>query len=967
MRKHVIRAFSVGIALTFVTTSVSVVIGAPEGLRTARQARGGPLPLETPHLSAILGPMPQLDPITRFIAPIDPWEHAALGWDVEALDEDGVPLCTTNHPPATACDPEGPRPFLHAGVDVQPAADRVVHASAQGRVVIAAPTSAPVTGRGPGEGGGIVVLEHDIDGDPSTLDDRVLTVYGHVDPQVATGAIVAQGDPIALTSTVGGSHLHFAVRQAPFDPADIDVYRTILPPEGTSQCVGCYSRPLMVPAFPDRWEDPDGLLRTPSSWLAIYGRGEDAANDVIETDDGYLAFGYTWNAPDAPGRSMAVRRLDREGNIVSQRAYYVTSLDTIRRVERAPDGGVIALARGFSVTRPGKQVPMLLKFDAAGVLQWQRQYEGTTITTNSAVELWWEDIAVTADGGYVVTGTSQIHPLVPQAGAVARLDAAGNVQWLRTYEPSIGNLGFDGKGIAQTADGGFVIVGEYRIFFQSEHYVVKELLAFRIDANGELLWGTILGNGYGDSRAGQIEATPDGGSIVVGYRSPFGPTTLPTTVWILKLDGDGTIVWSSYYGTPASGQAYQKGTRVLVTNDGGYVVGGNRTVLFDVGGPRPEINADLFMMRLDGAGEIIGQRRIDSIGERMTVLGLRAASDGGFLLAGGPEIDCRLCTPLDIPLSAEGNTRFLLAHLDADLETSGGCTTAGDFVGLSQTPLGTPIEFRVGALTATPVEIILASVDTAESRYLCDGSAFGAPPVIETASIAAAQQTVSCDRTEYIEAQLCTLGVTGAQATSPVMLNVTYDSLRIAALVVDGDSTPEENDVVGVEAFIHALNEGSGTIPMLDDGSATNVSDFFDNVTTCYEDPFAGVCTCGYTNPPTFSGDAVSGDDIYTREPPLSFILAPEVGRGCMIEASPRRPMFNYPAGTVVSVGVRAMDHIGNVSGTSTTVIPAGASMSCVGDPCGCCLLLSTNPALECSGLDGMPSADYPGGICHEF
>lgn len=956
MRKLLTLALSVGIGLALLPGGASVVIGAQEGLRSARQSRAMAPPLETPFMSANLGPMPQLDPITRFIAPIDPWDPGGPGWGVEALDGDGVPLCMTNYPPATTCDPEGPRAFLHAGFDAKPAADRVVHASAAGRVVIAAPTSGPVTGRSPGEGAGIVVLEHDIDGDPSTLDDRVLTVYSHVDPQVATGAIVAQGDPIALTSTQhGGDHLHFAVRRAAYDPADVDVFRTLLPPEGTSQCVSCSSRPLPVPAFPDRWEDPEALFRGSPFWLAIYGQGEDAANDILETDDGYLAFGFVRNGPNPSERSMAVKRLDREGNIVSQRAYNVTNIDSIRRVERAPDGGVIALAGSFSEGSFGGQVPMLLKLDATGEPQWQRQYQATTLINNLVVRLWWEDIAVTSDGGYVVTGSAQIQGLHPYA-AVIRLDAAGNVQWVRTYEPGFAQSGLDGKGIAQTADGGFVVAAEYQVLLQSNR-LIQHVLVFRIDADGQLLWGTLAGTPSNDARAGQIEATPDGGSIFVGSKTVFGPT-LPSTVWILKLDGDGTIAWESLYASEGPLKDHH-GTRLVVTSDG-YVVGGSRTDIFEIG-PQLEFDTDLFVMRLDGAGEIVGQRRIDSIGDRMTVLGLRAATDEGFLLAGGPESDCRVCFPLDREISS----RFLVAHLDADLDTSQGCTTEGDFVRLQETPIGVTTGFRVGGLIVTPVDATLTRVDTNERRYPCGGGAFGPPPMITVTSMQAVQQTVSCDRTSYLEAFLCTVGVTGARATSPVILNVTYDSLRLAARVFDLDSTLNENDVVGVDAGI-GLFQGGYAIPMLDDGSQTNVSEFFDSVTVCSEDPFQGLCTCHSANPPTFSGDVVTHDDVFTREPSLSGPPL-EVATGCMIEALPRRPLLYFPAGTPVSVAVRAKDRIGNVSHASGFVTPAGASVSCFGDPCGCCLLVSRDPFLECNGLEGMPSPDFPAGLCKAF
>jgi hypothetical protein len=199
-----------------------------------------------------------------------------------------------------------------------------------------------------------------------------------------------------------------------------------------------------------------------------------------------------------------------------------------------------------------------------------------------------------------------------------------------------------------------------------------------------------------------------------------------------------------------------------------------------------------------------------------------------------------------------------------------------------------------------------------------------------------------------------------------VFLIVTYESLRLAARVIDEDSTPEQNDVVEVGAVIGNQHQGLFDMPMLDDGSLTNVSDIFDQVQVCYEDPIPGVCTCRLTNPPTFSGDVVTGDGIYTREPFLSFPPI-EAALGCMIEVTPRRPLLNFPAGTSVSVTLRATDRIGNVSYSSTSVTPAGASVFCAGDACGCCLLVNTENPQQCSGLEGMPSPDFPGGICRAF
>ena len=962
MRKQRHLVFSLALALT-----VGVSLNSVEGVDRPRKPLQTGIPGVTLHetdLPALLGPMPPLDPIARFVPPIDPWAPGGFGWDVEGVDDEGEPLCETNRQPTPECDSGGPRAFLHAGFDAAPAPDRVVRASAAGRVVVARRTTAFVTGVSETEGGGIVVLEHDRDGDPATGDDRLLTVYGHVNPEVAVGQVVSEGDRIALTSTVRGDHLHFAVRQGPFDPDDLDLFRSFLPPAGTTGCAGCYSRPLPAPAFPDLWQDPGPLFAGPPPfWLAIYGEQNDSAADVLETDDGALAFGFTWDQPGAPGISMAVRRLDREGRLVSQRAYSASGFDVFKHVERTPDGGVVALAASHPAV--GGQAPMLVKFDAAGGVQWARQYRLETNTPGFPPgSLWWEDLVVTADGGYVVTGTARPNAAPAPSIAAARIDAAGNVVWIRLYQATtFAPPGVDGRRIAPTADGGFVIAAEYHTLISPPGVVSSELLVLRIDANGNIVRVTNLGNRGNIASAGAIESTPDGGAIVLGFRI-LSSVFLPGAIWAVKLNGDGTIAWSSlYFSASGYGTLEEGGTALVVTSDGGCVIAGHRTdYLSDPFGP----DNDLILLRLDGAGDIVGQRRLDALGTRTTPLGLRAAADG-FLLAAGTEIDCRNC---QIPFV--GETRFMVAHLDENLDCAGQCSSSYDFVRQPAPPPGAGLALSIAFVTATGTYTPLTPIDTADRRHLCDRGFFGAPPVFESASIEPGLQTVACDRTQYLEALVCSAGITGVQATSPVVLNVTYDALPLTARVVDGDSAPGHDDVVSVTATLSRVGlppNPHGSIPMLDDGSLTSLPGLSYDTTTCYEDPSAGVCACVPQHVPLYSGDAAIGDGIRTLETSLTIPFTAsslDVARGCILEHAPR-PLNFFSPGTPVRVILRATDRIGNVAATAAVVTPSATTMSCSGDACGCCILVSDNPTAECSGLPGLPSPDFPDGLCRLF
>lgn len=965
MRKHETWALLPALAVAVVLPRLAVA-GAGN-LRRPIQPEPpvpGMTPVET-DLPATLGPMPRLDPIVRFVPPIDPWQPGGLGWDVEGLDDQGDPFCLTNRRPTPSCDPEGPRPFLHAGFDAAPAPDRVVHASAAGRVVIARHTTAFVTGLSQGEGGGIVVLEHDRDGDPATTGDHLLTIYGHVDPEVVVGQVVTGGERIALTSTQRGVHLHFAVRQGAFVSADLDVFRSFLPPAGTLGCAGCNSRPLPAPAFPDLFQDPAALFAPPPSlehWLAIYGEPNDAATDVLETDDGALAFGYTNNQPGAPGRSMVARRLDSEGNVIAQRAYSGTGNDAFQRVQRTPDGGVIALAASDASTV--NPVPRLLKFDPAGALLWSRRYFKEPVPGFPADAFWFEDLALTADGGFVVTGTIRPAPAGPDSVMAMRLDGAGNVLWVRSYFPQSNPRGANGRSVAPTPDGGFVILAQ-ESFLANQNLLANDMAVLRIDANGGIVWATHPGNRLNDARPGQIAATSDGGAIVVGSRTYFS-YFLPAALWVVRLNGDGTIAWNSLYGSASgNGVLDEAGTRLVITPDGGAVIASRRTdYRSDPFGP----DTDLVLVRLDGAGEITGQRRLDSLGAITAPLGLRAATDGGYFVAGGVDADCRGC-----PFPRDGDSRFLVAHLDADLDCQGGCSAPYDFVRAPGPTPGAASGYNLGFTVASQVGASIAPVEATGARHLCGQGYFGAPPVFESTSVAPATRAVSCDRTEYAEGYVCSAGIPGSQATSPVILGVTYDALLLTTRVVDADSTPQASDVVSVTATFADSNhppDPHAAVPVLDDGSLTGLPGFSNDSSYCAEDPAAGVCGCGPLHAPAYSGDAVIGDGIYSLEASLTLpnsLAIFDLGKGCIVESRPKSTLLSFSPNTPLTVIVRAIDRIGNVAATAATFTPAAASMSCGGDACGCCLLTSATPTLDCSGLPGMTTPDFPGGICNAF
>ena len=92
-----------------------------------------------------------------------------------------------------------------------------------------------------------------------------------------------------------------------------------------------------------------------------------------------------------------------------------------------------------------------------------------------------------------------------------------------------------------------------------------------------------------------LQATSDGGGVVVGLTESFGVGY--RDIWVLKLDNQGNISWQKRYGGSGLDAAYS----VLQNSDGGYIVQGY-TGSYGAG------DFDILLLKLDSNGNIIWQK-----------------------------------------------------------------------------------------------------------------------------------------------------------------------------------------------------------------------------------------------------------------------------------------------------------------------------------------------------------------------
>ncbi len=326
--------------------------------------------------------------------------------------------------------------------------------------------------------------------------------------------------------------------------------------------------PLVLPACDDGTdpgdENPPGPTGNPAGgevWLSAFDGGAgDAMEAVILTSDGkYLLAGGTDN--DAGGDAWLVA-VNPDGTVAWQKAYGGSGYETAFDVKEAPDGGFVAAGLTESFSNGGQDM-WVFKVDAAGAIQWQKSYGG------SGQEQAWS-IDGTSDGGWVIAGGTTSYGAGGSDLLVIKLNATGDIVWQKT----LGGVGDDAPGgeysehVARAfEDGdGNIVAATLTLSYGSGG---SDIWVVKLDADGAVLWEYAYGDEDEDGMW-MAQEHVGGGYFVPGYFTPIDD--YDTDLWGLSLNTDGTIAWQKTYGMTG---VYDEALSVGMTADGGALIGGS--------------------------------------------------------------------------------------------------------------------------------------------------------------------------------------------------------------------------------------------------------------------------------------------------------------------------------------------------------------------------------------------------------
>ncbi len=182
------------------------------------------------------------------------------------------------------------------------------------------------------------------------------------------------------------------------------------------------------------------------------------------------------------------------------------------------------------------------------------------------------------------------------------------IMFMRTFGGEYEDVGYS---VQQTSDGGYIITGSTRSFGNGG----RDVWLIKTDANGNELWNKTFGNSETEYSRCVIQ-TNDGGYIITGYSG--------SGVWLIKTDQQGSEEWNKTLTNYFS----SAGLSVIQTLDGGFIVTG-RTKGALAGSPE----SDLLLVKTDSQGN---EEWHKSFGGDSGEVGysVQQTNDGGFIITG---------------------------------------------------------------------------------------------------------------------------------------------------------------------------------------------------------------------------------------------------------------------------------------------------------------------------------------------
>ena len=291
---------------------------------------------------------------------------------------------------------------------------------------------------------------------------------------------------------------------------------------------------------------------------------------------------------------------------------------------------IVSVANAHQAVNNGQVDVILSKFDNAGVLIWSTYFGGAGVDNGQGIDI---DI----NGNVVITGTtssaanfafgSNVHQSVHHGDRdmfVAKFDPNGTLLWASYLG---GPEGESANDVITDSQGNIIITGwsasSAQVAFNGPDLTYSggntwggDIVIAKFNPNGGILWSTYRGD-IDDDLGLQVKVNLNDEIFVSGWTSSPINIATPgtwqdtkvnanntTDAFLTKLDRNGNILWSSYYG----GQENEYGDALHIDDNGFIYLGGptNTTSGITTSGTWQSSNGgnyDGFLTKFDANGQ----------------------------------------------------------------------------------------------------------------------------------------------------------------------------------------------------------------------------------------------------------------------------------------------------------------------------------------------------------------------------
>ncbi len=233
-------------------------------------------------------------------------------------------------------------------------------------------------------------------------------------------------------------------------------------------------------------------------------------------------------------------------------------------------------------------------------------------------------ITKSIDGSFAFSGNTNTHGAGGTDLFVSKVSSEGDTIWSRTYGSTSNDLGQSSK-IKALSDSGYLVSGRSYGFGTSNGgaYILK------LDGDGNVVWSLVV-DSIANENARDLELTSDGGFIVSG-----------TNGYILKFNSSGSMEWNRYF----SGGGNMHMTSVIeIEEKREYLITGQSTG-YGTGGRSG------YFIYLDSNGTKLWERYYDRAYQQ-SFLSAARTDDKGFIIGGYDQI-------------TNGNNRLFTMKIDS--------------------------------------------------------------------------------------------------------------------------------------------------------------------------------------------------------------------------------------------------------------------------------------------------------------